>query len=381
MGHQATIFTYRHDPVGCYPQLSREVDIRAVVPYDGSLARVKSHWVWYAATVWRRYVIEARAVARLVQERFDVLNPHERPAHRTAIAVKRKWGRPIVWMHNDPASWETGYYAESPLPRPLFWLKSKWLRSQERKLVRQIDAVTVLDHRVQRLFQREYGVLPRVVRTGLDKEFLLEPINTDGLRAKLQLPPSSAFILFVGILRAHQRVEDLLAAFHILCETKPAARLIILGSPTNAPDYYNFLKAETARLGIENNVVFVPRSVSEEDLRAYYRACDIFAFPNEEQTWGLAPLEAMICGKPVVVSTGAGVHEVLKDRETALLVPPRRPDLIAAAIASLLDDASMYGRLAVHGREFVLRELSWRRYAEQMLAAFQETIAGCVPMG
>jgi glycosyltransferase involved in cell wall biosynthesis len=63
---------------------------------------------------------------------------------------------------------------------------------------------------------------------------------------------------------------------------------------------------------------------------------------------------------------------VVTDGVDALLVPPRRPDLIALRLGSLMDDADLRRRLGERGRRLVEGELSWRRYAEKMLTVFEE---------
>jgi len=374
-GHEATVYAFRHDPSRCYPALSEEVDVRAVVVGPRPDGKKTTAWMSEIPIRLRQFEVETRQVARLVEEPFDVLNPHERPAQRAAVFVKRRYRTPIVWMFNDPARWESGYYFNSPLSRLAQKVITPVMRAWEKSFVRRIDAVTVLDHRVQGIFCRMYGSCPRVVRTGFEKDFLLQATDTAGLRAKLQIPPSSALILFAGILLRHRRVEDLLAALKILREAKRNVKLVIVGSPVYVPDYFDFLTSETQRFGIEDDVVFVPENVSEAELRAYYKACDIFVFPNEEQTWGLAPLEAMVCGKPVIVSTGAGVHEILQHRESAILVPPRRPELIAEAVGSLLDDPCLRQRLADQGKALVMDKLSWSHYAKAMVEVFEEAMS------
>jgi glycogen(starch) synthase len=81
------------------------------------------------------------------------------------------------------------------------------------------------------------------------------------------------------------------------------------------------------------------------------------------------------CGRPVIVSTGCGVSEVLRDGVDALLVPPRRSDLIALCLGRLMDDAGLRRRLGEQGQRLVEGELSWRRYAERMLRVFEEALA------
>jgi glycosyltransferase involved in cell wall biosynthesis len=83
----------------------------------------------------------------------------------------------------------------------------------------------------------------------------------------------------------------------------------------------------------------------------------------------------MACGKPVIVSTGAAVQEILEDGKTAFLVPPRRPDAIAAELGKLIDGPALRKEIAARGRQHVLDTLSWPGYARTMLGIFEESVA------
>jgi D-inositol-3-phosphate glycosyltransferase len=101
----------------------------------------------------------------------------------------------------------------------------------------------------------------------------------------------------------------------------------------------------------------------ERELRDYYAAADAYVFPNERQTWGLAPLEALASGTPVVLSSGAGVHDVLAGRPGVQVVPPRSPEAIAGALRALHADR---GQDVSETTAWIRRELTSRRYAERM---------------
>ena len=77
-------------------------------------------------------------------------------------------------------------------------------------------------------------------------------------------------------------------------------------------------------------------SLSDEDLARLYRSSDIFVFPCERQSWGLAPLEAMLFETPVIISSEVGVSEVLRGKNVGILVPPRDPQKLAEAIRLLV---------------------------------------------
>jgi len=120
-------------------------------------------------------------------------------------------------------------------------------------------------------------------------------------------------------------------------------------------------------------------SVTETELEEAYARADAAIFPNEQQAWGLAQLEAMVRGVAVIVSRGAGVSEVLSDGEHALLVDPRRPDQVARAILRLAADPPLRKALAERGRALVLRSYTSAHYASQMLDLFRRCLANRLP--
>jgi glycosyltransferase involved in cell wall biosynthesis len=114
--------------------------------------------------------------------------------------------------------------------------------------------------------------------------------------------------------------------------------------------------------------------VADEEIGDFYCACDAFVFPNENQTWGLAVLEAMACGRPVLVSRGAAVHEVLTDGENALLFPPRDPDALAARIQELITEPALRTRIAQQGMSLVRAKFTWEQFAKQIEDVCKELV-------
>ena len=135
------------------------------------------------------------------------------------------------------------------------------------------------------------------------------------------------------------------------------------------------LRRLVAELGLDDAVTLRFESIPDSELEEAYARADAALFPNERQAWGLAQLEAMVRGIPVVVSRGAGVSEVLRDGEHALLVDPRRPDQIAGAILRLAADAPLRRTLAERGRALVLASYTSVHYARHMLDVFRGCLA------
>lgn len=184
-------------------------------------------------------------------------------------------------------------------------------------------------------------------------------------------------VLFVGRLTPHKGVDRLLSAL-------PArASLTIVGSTGHDPrwperDYPLLLRS----LAEGRSVRFV-ESADEALLPSLYRAARVFVLPSVDRTCygravrvsellGLALIEAMTSGTPVIASRVGGVPEVVVDGETGILVPPGDVSALHDALASLLDDDALAARLGANARALVLERFTWSQVAERCLAAYAE---------
>lgn len=256
-------------------------------------------------------------------------------------------------------------------------LRRDWYRflyNYDRNKVKNLDVVVVLANEAKHSFSAIYPGRVEVVRSGVDWPKFSTPPRGEEIRSRFGVGKDVFLVLFLGILLPHRRLEDAIAAIAQLRSRNLNARLLIAGSAANRPDYLTHLKRLVREQNLESAVIFASR-LPEGELKQYYDACDVFLLPNENYAWGLAVMEAMACGKPVIVSTGAGVHEVLEDGKTALLVPPRSPEAIATRIELLMRDPALRYRLAETGRTFVREHFSWNRYARDMAALFEKAMA------
>ena len=105
-------------------------------------------------------------------------------------------------------------------------------------------------------------------------------------------------------------------------------------------------------LGVDNRIEFLGR-IPEEELPAYYHACDVYCMPSDERSeaFGIVQLEAMVCGRPVVCCELAnGVTWVNRHGETGLVVPPADPQALAIALQRLHHDRTLVRRLGEQAR-------------------------------
>lgn len=360
MGEEVTLYCYKYDPERCFPEVLKGVTLKCVervaVGSAGAGAEVGLGRV--RRQLWR-YYWEARALASLIRPETDILNPHEWLAHRSAALFSRRYGAPVVWTYNDPSAWHLhrdGRWRH--LPYQVFG----WFDTRQ---VNRFAAVTTLSQWMTVVARQAFDVSSHMIRCGVDACALRSP---RGVRE----PREGLHLLSVGVLFPHRRLEDVIRAVGMVRDAGCECTFEIIGSDRFHQGYGVALRTLIGDLGLDSVVEVRFAAIDETDLEDAFARADVFVFANEQQAWGLAPLEAMLRNLPVIVSRGAGVSEVLVDRQTALLVDPRHPDQLASAILELVGSPELRQRLGEQGKELVLSAFTSKRYAEQMLALFRE---------
>lgn len=173
-------------------------------------------------------------------------------------------------------------------------------------------------------------------------------------------------VLSVGRLVPAKGVYDLLTA---ASRTDAEPRLRIVGRGDEGA-----VRDAAADLGI-GDAVEVLGGVEHDDLPAHYRAADVFCNPSHYESFGMVNVEAMACGTPVVTTATGGITEYASHEENALLVPPARPDRLAAALDEALGDRELRERLGAAGRE-TAEGYAWKRQADAAERVFERVCAG-----
>jgi len=356
-GHEVAVYTSAYDPVNCFPEICRDVKVIAVG---------RGFWPRLRNPAFLRGWLDMRHLARSVKERHEIWNPHHWPAQWGALRLKRKLGGAVLWMCNDvPNLYEKSLQQKTvgtitALVHRLYYLYD---RSKNRK----IDLTMFLSRWAESEFKKIYPGETCVVRSGADPVRFSPGGDRERIRKRFGYARDEFVLLWLGIFMPHRRLQDAVAALSMLVSRGAKVRLLLAGSERSFPEYFKSLQEQAAGLGVEPQITFSGK-VEDDEVRDFYCACDAFLFPNENQTWGLAVLEAMACGTPVVVSQGAAVHEVLTDNENAILFPARNPSALAEKIQFLMSHPQERARIARVGLELVRTKYNWEQFARQVAA-------------
>jgi len=252
----------------------------------------------------------------------DLLHAHWLPAGWVA----ERSGKPYVVQ-----VWGT----DVELARRAPWLARRVLRRA--RLV--IAASNDLAERARALGAREVRVIPSGVE-------LPERVGTEAEPAE---------VLYAGRLSAEKGVLELLDAAEGL-------NLVVAG---DGP--------------LRDRIPFARGFVPHDELQQLYARAAVIACPSRREGFGVACLEAMAHGRPVVATHVGGLLDLVVDGETGIVVPPRDPAALRSALERLLVDPDLRRKLGSAGRDRARTHFSWERVTDATLAAYAEAVGTMEP--
>jgi glycosyltransferase involved in cell wall biosynthesis len=154
----------------------------------------------------------------------------------------------------------------------------------------------------------------------------------------------------------------------------PRARFLVVGdAPVGNEAVRSRLRALALALDLEGRVLFVGYRADAIEL---LRCMDVYVSASLWEGLPIALLEAMACGRPVVATDVAGNRDVVVQGQTGLLVPPRDPQHLAAAILAVMRDPGLAARFAQGGRRRVEASFALRATVEATEQLYREVLAG-----
>jgi len=170
-----------------------------------------------------------------------------------------------------------------------------------------------------------------VISNGVDMS-VFKKVDAKKFRDKHDISPTAPVILFVGRLHPEKSVDTLIRAFPKILKEQPNARLLIVGDGHQAEE----LRQLSKNLNVGETVMFLGK-ISGEDLVSAYNACDIFILPSLAELEGMVVLEAMACGKPIVIADSpSSASRYFVDGNGFLFRPEDPEDLARQALKLLL---------------------------------------------
>ncbi|MFA5336299.1 MAG: glycosyltransferase family 4 protein [Candidatus Omnitrophota bacterium] len=286
------------------------------------------------------------------KEKIDIIHAQTRVSQAAAHLLSAITGVPYV------ATWH-GFFRAHFLRRSFpFWGS------------RTIAISKPVYDNLRDLFRRKESGL-RLVLNGVETDrFSREytPEEKKGIRKKYGLG-DGPIIGIISRLSAEKGHAMLIDAFRKISGRFPGAQLLIIGEGRLEGD----LKKRAEGHGLGSSVRFFGNTLNAGEFLAIM---DVFARPGLQEGFGLAVVEAMLSGVPVVSTGVGGFREMLNDGELGVLIEACDPDNIAAAICRVLDDEGLAQRIKAAAKRYAASNFSAERMAKQTLEVYREVLDG-----
>lgn len=297
-------------------------------------------------------------------EDYDILNIHNMipTISELALIFGRCRRKPIVLTYyNDTETQQYGVLGR---------FATKAYAKIARSIAQLADQIVALNKAYAETSPVLSSVLDRIaiIPCGVDLN-KFTPLQTSSEDNDLSRINKSHIILYVGKLIWYKGIEYLIQAMKTVLENVDDAQLIIVG---DGPERSK-LAALANELGVGEHVTFTGW-VPDESLPKYYQIADLLVLPSisRREAFGIVLLEAMACGKPVIVSDIPGPNMVIKNNENGLIVPPKNVLRLAEAIIGLLVDEDRRKEMGAHSRKLVEAKYDWDNIVERYEAIYSE---------
>ena len=208
----------------------------------------------------------------------------------------------------------------------------------------------------------------RIIRGGVEPPPRFTADERRARRAALGVTDEHLLIGCVGTFRPMKRQDLLIDAFAELLPEHPHLRLVLVGDGDLRPA----IEAQIDGLGLRP---FVTLFGTATDLPPLYDAFDLFVQASNSEALPNVLLEASSAGLPIVATAAGGSGEVIRDRETGLLVPIDDVERLAAAIETMIRDTDLGRRMGAAARELVENEYGMDRFIREYRDLYREQLA------
>ncbi|MBS3109543.1 glycosyltransferase family 4 protein [Candidatus Woesearchaeota archaeon] len=267
----------------------------------------------------------------------------------------------------------------------VFPLRNSFFRHFAKKAIRNADHCTANStytaEKIRSLFGKGNNkenntdsptVSPEIIPMGVDFSMFSRK-SRPNMKARLGI--AGKMILSVGRLAEKKGISYLLEAMPAVIKSNKNAKLVIVG---DGPEK-KILQDKAEGLRISKSVIFTGK-VRNELLPSYYSSADVFVLPSiiaeggDTEGLGVVLLESIAAGTPVVASNVGGIPDIVKNGKTGLLVPQKKPQLLALAINRILKNNSLAKSLAKNGLVHIRQAYSWEKIASRFAKAFKQVL-------
>lgn len=374
-GHHVDVFT-RRDAPGLSEVVRWQPRLRVIHVPAGPAAFLAKEDMLPTMTAFSLWM---EGFMRAQRRRYDVIHANFFMSGHAGLHVSRALGIPLVVTFHALGKVRRLHQGDADrFPEARL--------SIEETLVRHADRLIAESPEDRSDLERHYGADPSrvdVVPCGYDAaEFY--PMERLRARRTLGWDPRRFTMLQLGRMVPRKGVDNVVHGLaRLRSDHGVDACLYVVGGDTENPAQspspeISRLQALARELDVEQHVAFVGRR-GRESLPLYYGAADVFVTTPWYEPFGITPVEAMACARPVIGAAVGGIRFTISDQQTGFLVPPRDPQALARQAAVLADNPALGWRMGLAGLRRAREQFTWKRVASELERVYRTCTASVRP--
>ncbi len=241
----------------------------------------------------------------------------------------------------------------------------------KRFLINRADKIIVVSDSIGKVFSSCNDKV-RVIYNGVNFSIFDKMIKGEGVKKEFAVGNGTCLVGMVGQITPWKGHQDFLAAAAEVLKKKPSVKFLIVGEALfNKELSIEKLREISRQYKIDSQVIFTGL---RKDIPQLIAALDILVLPSWQEPFGRVILEAMAMGKPVIATDCGGPAEIITSGQTGILVPAKRPDLLAEAIIRVLSDPVERERLAQAGYELVKNRFDLQKQVDKVTDLYEQVL-------
>jgi glycosyltransferase involved in cell wall biosynthesis len=291
--------------------------------------------------------LRPHAVRKCIEKhdlKFDLIHAQFTwPSAYAAALLKHQLGVPyVITPHEDPGWLQEEIGLRDPR------MERAWADADQIMYMNSLEVPKL----------KKYN--PRTIALPNGFHPVYHPQDMLACRRTLNLPPDAKILFTFGILQKRKGLEYLIGAMDRIRRTRDDVQCYIGGKAAFEKSYESHIKKMVTDLHLDDRVHFLG-FMNGPDIPPWINACDLFVLPSLEEGFGIAQIEALACGKPVIATKNSGSMEIITDPEVGILCERADPEDFARGIQQGLTKVWDVTKILEHARRFswdtVCREL------------------------
>lgn len=266
---------------------------------------------------------------------------------------------------------------KTPIIYAYLWvLTEPFFLELEAELVKRIEGAILFDDGMPEVKFKKWGVpkekvlvTSAIINCKKLKEVLAQKDKVDHLKQRLGLT-NERVVMYVGRLSPEKGVDQVVLAFPKVLKKVSDAKLVLCG-PEAHETYFQELLQCIEKEGIKEQVI-ITGGVPHSEVPLYYLAADVIVSASPLNNLGMATKEAMLAGKPVVVSNSGGTGNGIRDGETGLVFEHCNLEQFCDKIVQILENKESSNRLGIAAKRYAEQTFCIDRIIPSLLAIYEK---------